>query len=132
MSTTFSERLNRLFTALHPPGRGPYSSAEVIHALNQWGYLMSPPYLSQLRSGSRTHPSPQVVTTIAAFFGIPPEFFTDDNCYQRITQELIARQAGQQEGVRHIVERCIGLSAESREAVLQTIEELRSREGLED
>lgn len=56
-AATFTERLNRLFAVVYPPGRGPYRNAEVREALAGRGFAMSAPYLSQLRGGTRTSPS---------------------------------------------------------------------------
>ena len=53
----FTERLNRLFAVVYPPGRGPYRNVEVTEALAGRGYQLSAPYLSQLRSGVRGGPS---------------------------------------------------------------------------
>jgi hypothetical protein len=47
MSASFAERLNRLFEVVFPPGRGPYTSAEVVKALNENGHRISAPYLSK-------------------------------------------------------------------------------------
>src|ERR1700678_3760217 len=88
MSTTFSARLNRLFDTVYPPGRGPHTSAEVISALKGEGITMSAPYLSQLRSGNRTNPSAATMAALANFFRIKPAYFTDDEYYEKLDNEL--------------------------------------------
>ena len=54
---TFAERLSRLFNTIKPPGRGYFTSGELVNSLNANGIRISAPYVSQLRSGNRTHPS---------------------------------------------------------------------------
>lgn len=100
MSTTFTARLNRLFDTVYPPGRGPHTSAEVIAALRSEGITMSAPYLSQLRSGNRTNPSSATMKALANFFRIKPAYFTDDEYYEKLDQELTWLANMRDEGVR--------------------------------
>ncbi len=80
---SFAERLNRLFVAIRPPGRGPYRSFEVTEALEHRGYRLSAPYLSQLRSGTRTCPSLRTAEMLAEFFGVKVEYFDTNTSYAR-------------------------------------------------
>src|SRR5271154_6620597 len=131
MSTTFSARLNRLFDTVYPPGRGPHTSAEVIAALKAEGITMSAPYLSQLRSGNRTNPSSATMAALANFFRIKPAYFTDDQYFEKLDQELGWLADMRDEGVRRIVARTVGLSAEAKDALVARAEELRRREHLD-
>ncbi|MGH3564203.1 MAG: transcriptional regulator [Mycobacterium sp.] len=130
MSTTFAARLNRLFDTVYPPGRGPHTSAEVIAALKAEGITMSAPYLSQLRSGNRTNPSTATMAALANFFRIKPAFFTDDEYYEKLDEELSWLANVRDEGVRRITTRAIGLSPEAREDILARMDELRRKEHL--
>jgi transcriptional regulator with XRE-family HTH domain len=79
-----AQRLNRLFSTVYPPGRGPYTAAELLRAVNARGVKLSAPYLSQLRTGERIDPSPKIIEAIAGFFGIHPYYFTSsDHAYIR-------------------------------------------------
>ncbi|HPY22870.1 MAG: hypothetical protein QG655_839 [Actinomycetota bacterium] len=131
MSTTFAARLNRLFETVYPPGRGPHTSAEVIAALKAEGITMSAPYLSQLRSGNRTNPSSATMTALANFFRIKPEYFTDDDYYEKMDRELTWLAHMRDEGVRRIAARTVGLSPEAQQKVVETVDELRRVERLE-
>ena len=131
MSTTFSARLNRLFDTVYPPGRGPHTSAEVIAALKLEGVTMSAPYLSQLRSGNRTNPSASTMTALANFFRIKPQFFTDDDYYEKLDRELTFLASMRDDGVRRIAARTIGLSPEAQRDVAEKVDELRRREQLD-
>jgi transcriptional regulator with XRE-family HTH domain len=131
MSTTFSARLNRLFDTVYPPGRGPHTSAEVIAALKLEGVTMSAPYLSQLRSGNRTNPSASTMTALANFFRIKPQFFTDDDYYEKLDRELTFLASMRDDGVRRIAARTVGLSPEAQRDVAEKVDELRRREQLD-
>src|SRR6202000_2175626 len=110
MSTTFAARLNRLFDTVYPPGRGAHTSAEVIAALKAEGITMSAPYLSQLRSGNRTHPSLATMAALANFFRIRPAYFTDDEYYEKLDKELSWLLVIRDAGVRRSAFRVRGLS----------------------
>jgi transcriptional regulator with XRE-family HTH domain len=131
MSMTFAARLNRLFETVYPPGRGPHVSAEVIAALQSEGVIMSAPYLSQLRSGNRTNPSAATMAALANFFRIKPDFFTDDEYYRKLDQELTWLADMRNERVRRTVARIIGLSAQAQRDIDEKIDELRRKEHLD-
>jgi transcriptional regulator with XRE-family HTH domain len=131
MSTTFSARLNRLFDTVYPPGRGPHTSAEVIAALKSEGVTMSAPYLSQLRSGNRTNPSSTTMAALANFFRIKPAYFTDDEYYEKLEEELSWLLVMRDEGVRRIAMGASELSPEAREDVVHRVDELRRKEHLD-
>jgi len=131
MSNTFSDRLNRLFDTVYPPGRGPHTSAEVIAALKAEGITMSAPYLSQLRSGNRTNPSAATMAALANFFRIKPAYFTDDEYYEKLDKELTWLANMRDEGVRRIAARTVGLSAEAQQDIALKVDELRRREHLD-
>ena len=131
MSTTFTARLNRLFDTVYPPGRGPHTSAEVIAALRSEGITMSAPYLSQLRSGNRTNPSSETMKALANFFRIKPAYFTDDEYYEKLDQELTWLANMLDEGVRRIAARTVGLSVEAQDRITQAVDEYRRQEGLD-
>lgn len=131
MDKTFAARLNRLFDTVYPPGRGAHTSAEVIAALRAEGITMSAPYLSQLRSGNRTNPSAATMTALANFFRIKPEYFTDDDYFERLDRELAYLAQMRDDGVRAIAARTAGLSPEAKEDLFAKVEELRRRERLD-
>jgi ESX-1-secreted protein regulator len=131
MSKTFATRLNRLFETVYPPGRGQHTSAEVIAALKAEGITMSAPYLSQLRSGNRTNPSAATMAALANFFRIKPAYFTDDEYFEKLDQELTWLAEMRDEGVRRIAARTVGLSAEAKEDLVARAEELRRKEQLD-
>lgn len=131
MSTTFAARLNRLFDTVYPPGRGPHTSAEVIAALKAEGITMSAPYLSQLRSGNRTNPSSATMTALANFFRVKAAYFTDDEYYEKLDEELSWVAAMHEEGVRRIARGAYGLPPQAQQEIVERIDELRRAQQLD-
>src|SRR6202048_1489079 len=111
MSKTFAARLNRVFDTVYPPGRGQHTAGEVIAALKSEGITMSAPYLSQLRSGNRTNPSAATMAALANFFRIKSAYFTDDEYFEKLDQELSWLADMRDEGVRRIAARTVGVGA---------------------
>jgi transcriptional regulator with XRE-family HTH domain len=103
----------------------------VIAALQSEGVIMSAPYLSQLRSGNRTNPSAATMAALANFFRIKPDFFTDDEYYRKLDQELTWLADMRNERVRRMVARIIGLSAQAQRDIDEKIDELRRKEDLD-
>lgn len=67
----FREQLNRLIDT--DPKK--LTNGTVVKGLAERGCVISPPYLSQLRTGARTNPSREVVDALAGFFDVPPGHF---------------------------------------------------------
>jgi hypothetical protein len=132
MSPTFADRLNHLFDALHPPGRGPHTSTEVTRALRAQGITMSAPYLSQLRTGARVRPSAEAKAALAWFFRIDPAYFTDDDYRQRVDDELGLRaRVGNENALQRIVVGLAGLSPAAQQEILDHTERLRRHQHLD-
>lgn len=130
LSRTFADRLNRLFDSVYPPGRGPYSAAEVVSALNARGTRVSSAYLSQLRSGIRTNPSVSTMEAFAEFFGIKAAYFTDETYFESLDRELDWLIIARDEQIRRVAELLVGLSPAAMEEVLAKVGELRRRDNV--
>lgn len=119
-TTSFAERLNRLFATIQPPGRGPYRNFEVRHALARRGVDLSAPYLSQLRGGTRNRPSAQIMELLAEFFGLRTEYFTDEECeYTRtLDAELDWLQLARDQSVRDVITALLTLPPRVRDNLI--------------
>lgn len=117
---TFAHRLNRLFSTVHPPGRQPYTSQELVGALKMRGLSLSAPYLSQLRTGGRTQPSLQTIDMIADFFGVRSEYFTEpDSAYARhMDNELRWLELTDNPSVRRLTTSLLDLDTDTRERLM--------------
>jgi transcriptional regulator with XRE-family HTH domain len=129
-----ARRLDHLFATVYPPGRGPYSLREVADAINEAAgtRLISPAYLSQLRSGQRTEPSHSRLAAIARFFGVDVRYFSEDDKTAQETEEQLKLLAAMRDsGVRAVALRAAGLSETALQAVQALIENARKLERLD-
>lgn len=116
----FTHRLNRLFLAIRPPGRGEYTNVEVVEALRRRGVRISGPYLSQLRRGLRIHPSAKVIEALADFFGVETAYLTGSNTWycSELDAELAWLVAMHDEHVRELTVLLLQMPPDEREELL--------------
>ncbi len=124
----FAARLNLLFEMVHPPGRKPYTTAEVVAALRISGYTISTSYLSQLRRGKRTNPSDEIVAVLARFFKVKPDYFFNDIYADKIIHDLHLLSQVQSYGLRRLLSRAFDLSEESLNLLASMAEKLQANE----
>ncbi|WP_442972497.1 helix-turn-helix domain-containing protein [Rhodococcus sp. BH5] len=70
-SRVFQERLNYLFKI----SSGRITNGSVVDSLGKMGCNISRPYLSQLRTGNRVHPSMKVIESLSQVFNVDVEYF---------------------------------------------------------
>lgn len=115
----FTERLNRLFAVVYPPGRGPFRNFEVSQALAGRGRKLSTPYLSQLRRGIRSGPSADTVEMLAEFFGVQVEYFDTDSGYARaVDADLDWLDLVHDRSVRELTTALLTLTPDARDQLL--------------
>lgn len=119
-SDSFAAQLNRLFDSIYPPGRGPYTSQELVRWLGMRGLALSAPYLSQLRTGERKRPSEQTVEMIAEFFGIRSEYFTspESGYGEWLDSELRWLEVAHDPDVRRLTTMLTALDTDTRERLM--------------
>ena len=128
---TLAEKLDRLFSVVHPPDRGEHTHEEVAAALRErGGPTISGTYIWQLRKGHRDNPTKRHLEALADFFGVPPAYFFDDEAAERVDAELQLLAAMRDASVRGVALRAAGLSAQSLLMVRNVIEHARKLEGL--
>ena len=127
---SFAQRLNKLFETVHPPGRRAHTNAEVAAACVASGYLISKPYLQELRSGQRTNPSDEAVAGLARFFKVKPDYFFNDIYAAKIDHDLEHLSQLQGYGLRRLSSRVFDLSEESQNLLTSMAEKLRESESL--
>ncbi|HET9141841.1 helix-turn-helix transcriptional regulator [Actinophytocola sp.] len=126
---SFAERLDRLFRAVHPRGRGEYSYEEVANAIRGTGVTISHTYIWQLRKGVRDNPTKRHLEALARFFGVPPTYFLDEDT-SGVDDQLELLVALRDNSVRSVALRAAGLSEASLTAIMGMIEHARTIEGL--
>ncbi|WP_042437577.1 transcriptional regulator [Streptacidiphilus albus] len=118
-----ADRLNHLFSVVHPPHRPPYSTQEVAAAIGATGRAaVSAKYLGELRSGQRRQLSDSRAAAICDFFGVPPRYLTDRETAEQTDQELALLAALRSEDVRHLALRAARLLPEELADVIAGVE----------
>jgi len=128
---TLADKLDRLFEAVHPAGRGPYSNEEVAALIReQGGPTISATYIWLLRKGQRNNPTLKHLEALANFFGVPAAYFFDDETAAKVDAELALLNALKDLGVQRLALRAAGLSPRSLDSIAEMIERVRELEGL--
>lgn len=72
-------KIDRLFEVIHRRGERPMSTDAAAEGIStQMGVEIDAAYLRELRAGTVTTPSVAELRAIATFFGVSPEYLTDD------------------------------------------------------
>lgn len=132
---SFQRRLDLLIETVHPPGRGPYSLAEIAEGTARDGFRVSTSYLSNLRRGKMSNPSVSHVAALARFFGVSPEFFFETPVGRPPKSAQLEEVEGdvkmlENKDIRVIAMRSHGLSPDSLRALADLVEQFRRFEGM--
>ena len=125
---TLAARIDYLFKAARPRGRGEYTLDEVAAGMAEHGVSVTAAYLSQLRQGHRTNPRQEVLVALAAFFGINPAYFIDDETAERVASQLDLYRILRDEEVRAVAGRLADLSPEGLQILAGIIDHFRALE----
>ncbi|AEA28178.1 hypothetical protein Psed_6070 [Pseudonocardia dioxanivorans CB1190] len=123
------ERLNYLFETVHPPGRKPYSAAEVARWINANGGKISAVYILKILNGERETPSHRYLKQIAQFFGVSLGVFYDDDPPELDAEALHTQIALRDDKVQSMMLRASRLSPRSQDAISDIIDNLLRAEG---
>lgn len=131
---TLAQKVDHLFRTAKPPnGKDEYTHEQVAAALREaGGPTISATYVWQLRKGIRDNPTKAHLEALAAFFGVAPSYFFDEESAERIEAELDLLAAMRDPAVRSIALRVSDLSTGSIHAILGMVEQARRMEGLPD
>ncbi|MFE2552085.1 helix-turn-helix domain-containing protein [Streptomyces sp. NPDC059355] len=124
-------RLDDLFKTVRPKGRR-WTNAEVAEELKRVNPEIKAGgvYLSQLRTGKRSNPSPDLLAALARFFGVSVAYFFDDEVAESVLGEIAAIEALRQAGVRSVAMRAAGMKKESLQAITAIMDQYRQMQGL--
>ncbi|WP_156725562.1 helix-turn-helix domain-containing protein [Streptomyces apocyni] len=124
-------RLDDLFKTIRPKGRH-WTNAEVAEELKRTNpeLKVGGVYLSQLRSGKRSNPSPDLLAALARFFGVSVAYFFDEEVAQSVLGEVAAIEALRQAGVRSVAMRAAGMKKENLQAITAIMDQYRHMQGL--
>ncbi|WP_030662718.1 helix-turn-helix domain-containing protein [Streptomyces rimosus] len=124
-------RLDNLFKTVRPKGKH-WTNAEVAEALKQADpeLRVGGVYLSQLRTGKRSNPSPDLLAALARFFGVSVAYFFDDEVAESVLSQVAAIEALRQAGVRSVAMRAAGMKKENLQAITAIMDQYRQMQGL--
>jgi transcriptional regulator with XRE-family HTH domain len=126
----FADKLNHLFAVTKSPEGDEYSNDFAADSITVAGTKISGTYIWQLRKRKRDNPTIKHVEGLAKFFGVPVNYFFDDDVTDRVDQqlhELAAEQerlkanAGDQEAQR-IAMRAGELTPDRRQLVMDLLD----------
>lgn len=97
--------LRRLFEAVYPHDRGPFSPEEVAAAIGRDGRYgsISPSYIRDLLAGTRDNPRLKHILGLAHHFGADPAYFFDDALARRVDEQLETLVAMEKLGVNAVI-----------------------------
>jgi transcriptional regulator with XRE-family HTH domain len=128
----FQDRLDYLFQTFRAPDGGEYTYRQVADGIEQLvGYKTSPSYLQVLRTGVRINPSIKHLHGLCAFFGVPIEYFFDEELARQLDAQLELAASLRDPAVRQLATRAVGLSVEALETLTAMVEHVRQLEGLD-
>jgi transcriptional regulator with XRE-family HTH domain len=126
------ERLTRLITILYPDERKRPGYARLARLVRErTGGTISATYLWELATGRKRNVTLEQLAVLARFFGVPLEYFIDDDLSHRVNAQLALAVALRDTKVRSLALRAEGLSSASLDALLTIVNEARRVENLE-
>ncbi|MGW1865969.1 hypothetical protein ACWCPS_10430 [Streptomyces mauvecolor] len=127
------ERLQTLIATIYPDERkrpGYAKLAEDIRATT--GGSISGTYLWELATGKKRNVTLQQLGVLAEYFGVPPEYFLNDEVAKRVSDQLALAAALRDTRIRNIALRAEGLSPASLDALLAMVNAARQVQNLTD
>nr|CAG34040.1 putative regulator component [Streptomyces ribosidificus]CAG34721.1 RacA protein [Streptomyces ribosidificus] len=127
----FDQRLNELIAALYPDERKRPGYARLAKEIRETtGGAISGTYLWELATGKKRNVTLEQLDVLAEFFGVPPEYFLNEETADRVNAQLKLATALRDARVRNLALRAEGLSAESLDALLIMVNEARKVQNL--
>ena len=126
----FADKLNHLFAVTKSPEGDEYSNDFAADSITVAGTKISGTYIWQLRKRKRDNPTIRHVEGLAKFFGVPVNYFFDDDVTDRVDQQLhelaaererLKANAGDQEAQR-IAMRAGELTPDRRQLVMDLLD----------
>ncbi len=127
---TLAQKLDQLFKSVLSPDGNEYTYREVTEGINKMGETkISPAVIWRLRTGEHDDPKKSQLEAIAKFFEVPLEYFYGEGAaVDEIHAELKLLEKMREAGVYGIAARAMDLSATSKNAIANLVEQLREIE----
>ncbi|MET8679628.1 hypothetical protein ABZW18_19155 [Streptomyces sp. NPDC004647] len=127
----FDRRLNELIQTIYPDERKRPGYARLAKEISEvTGGAISGTYLWELATGKKRNVTLEQLDILAQFFGVPPEYFLNDEVSQRVKSQLALATALRDARIRNLALRSEGLSPTSLDALLTMVNEARRVQNL--
>lgn len=127
------ERLNALIVAIYPDeGKRPGYARIAQDIRERTGGSISSTYLWELATGKKRNVTLEQLDVLAEYFGVPPEYFLNDQVAEQVSEQLALASALRDVKVRALALRAEGLSPASLDALLTMVNEARRVQKLTD
>ncbi|MBB5940267.1 hypothetical protein [Streptomyces zagrosensis] len=125
------QRLNKLIEMIYPEERTRPGYARLAKEIRETtGGTISATYLWELATGKKRNLTLEQLDTLAQFFGVPPEYFLNDEVSERVNAQLMLATALRDIKIRSLALRAEGLSPASLDALLTMVDEARKLQNL--
>jgi transcriptional regulator with XRE-family HTH domain len=126
-----ARKINHLVATLYPDERSRPGFAKLAQQIREGTKSsISSTYLWELATGKKHNITQGTLTTLAEFFGVPPEYFLDDEVAARVDTQLELALALRNRKVRSIALRAEGLSDGTLDSILTMLTQARKIEKL--
>ncbi|GDY33089.1 hypothetical protein [Gandjariella thermophila] len=126
-----ARKINHLIATLYPDERTRPGFAKLAQKIRETtGSAISSTYLWELATGKKHNLTQSTLTTLAEFFGVPREYFLNDEVAARVDSQLELALALRNQKVRSIALRAEGLSDETLDSILTMLSQARKIEKL--
>jgi transcriptional regulator with XRE-family HTH domain len=126
-----AHKINHLIGVLYPDEGSRPGFAKLAQKIREdSGSTMSSTYLWELATGKKRNLTQGTLTTLAAFFGVPAEYFLSNEVAARVDTQLELVAALRNNRVRSIALRAEGLSDETLDSILTMLSQARKIEKL--
>ncbi|MEU3404173.1 hypothetical protein ABZ766_09550 [Streptomyces sp. NPDC006670] len=127
----FDQRLTELIRAVYPDEQQRPGYARLAREISAaTGGSISGTYLWELATGKKRNISLEQLDVLAQFFGVPPEYFLNEEVSQRVKAQLALATALRDARVRSLALRAAGLSPASLDSLLTIVNETRKAQNL--
>ncbi|MEU5051724.1 hypothetical protein [Streptomyces sp. NPDC021096] len=129
---TFDQRLSELIAATATPDgcRRPGYARLAKEIRDTTGRTISGTYLWELATGKKRNVTLEQLDVLAEFFGVPPEYFLDDEAVRGIDDRRRLAVALRDAKVRNLALRADGLSPACLDALIAMVDEARKTQNL--
>ncbi|WP_191094878.1 hypothetical protein [Streptomyces kanamyceticus] len=125
------QRIKDLICAIYPDkGTRPGYARLAQDIRETTGGTISGTYLWELATGKKRNVTLEQLGVLADYFGVPPEYFLNDEVSERVNAQLALATALRDNRIRNLALRAEGLSPSTLDALLVMVNEARKIQNL--